>query len=240
MTDARSAPPAAAPDPGPGGGALQGAELARARREELAIGLVLVVAAGTFPVWRPFEQAWTRDLAGLRALSWPVYLDFVSLALGLLLALPTRERSGLRFGSIRQHWRRVLLVCALPPLITALVYPRLPVRPFADHPWTMWAVSPLAQDLVFVGYLYGRLERVFPAYLHPRVPVRWALALTVAFFALWHSPALLGRHPGYALFQLFYTSVPMLIPALARQWTGSMLPVWACHAAVNWIAWRTS
>lgn len=162
------------------------------------------------------------------------------LALGLLLTLPTRERSGLRVGEIRAHWRGVLLVCGLPVFATALVYPLLPVRPFAQGYASMWLISPLAQELVFTGFLYGYLEPRFPEYLHPRVPVRRALVITVLFFGLWHAPAFLtGVSPGYVWFQLFYTGILGIIPALSRQWTGSVLYIVLCHSAVNFIAWAS-
>jgi membrane protease YdiL (CAAX protease family) len=211
-----------------------------ARREGIAVALALTLGAMTVPGSRTLGRLWSEDFLGLRSVPLPVVGSFALLAFGLLLSLPTRERSGLRVGSIREHGRRVLLVCGLPPLLTALVYPNLPVRPFSGAYFTMWLVSPLAQTTVFLGFLYGYLEPRFPGYVHPRVPVRWALALTMLLFALWHVPNFLGMAPGYVWFQLFYTGVLGIVPALSRQWTGSIWYAALCHSAVNFVAWASS
>lgn len=211
------------------------------RGEALALALLVTMAASAIPGWRVVTSLWYADVLGLRALPWPVMRTVTLLALGLLLTLPTRERSGLRVGEIRAHWRGVLVVCGLPVLATALVYPHLPVRPFHGAYATMWLVSPLAQELVFSGFVYGLLAPHFPAHVHRRVPVEWALVLTTLLFGLWHAPGLLhGSSPGYVWFQLFYTGVLGIVPALSRQWTGSIVYVTLAHSAVNFIAWASS
>lgn len=228
-----TAPPAGAP-------AVPSPPDALARREGVAVALALTLAAMTVPGSRLLGRLWLDDFLGLHSVPWPVVASFSLLAFGLLLSLPTRERSGLRVGSIRQHWRRVLLVCGLPPLLTALVYPNLPVRPFSGAYFTMWLVSPLAQTTIFLGFLYGFLEPRFPGHVHPRVPVRWALVVTMLLFALWHVPNFLGTAAGYVWFQLFYTGVLGIVPALSRQWTGSIWYAALCHSAVNFVAWAAS
>lgn len=211
-----------------------------ARREGLAVAAALTLAAIAVPSSGVLTRLWTNDVLGLRRLPWPSLHSFALLVFGLLLALPTRERSGLRVGRIREHWPRVLLVCGLPPLLTALVYPNLPVRPFSGAYPTMWLVSPLAQTLVFIGFIYGYLEPRFPEYLHPRIPVRRALVLTMLLFAFWHVPNFLGTSAGYVWFQLFYTGVLGIVPALSRQWTGSIWYAALCHSGVNFVAWAAS
>lgn len=220
--------------------ALGRIRLSAVQREELALALVLTITISLFPRWRVFEQAWVQDFAGLKSLSWPWYVSILFVVAGLLLVLPTRERSGLCVGSIREHWRGVLLVCGGAVLATALVYPQLPVRPWADASATMWTLSPVGQQLIFMGYLYGRLEQSFPGYVHPRIPLARALVLTSCFFALWHLPNFFSLPFGYVLFQLFYTSVLAIIPGLSRQWTSSIYYAVLTHAAVNFIAWYAS
>lgn len=210
------------------------------RGEVLALALVVTIAAHAIPAWHVFGKLWTEDALGVRAVPWRTFWYILFLLFGLLLTLPTRRRSGLILGDIRSQWRRVLLVCGGPVLVTAVVYPLLPVRPFADAGFQMWALSPLAQSLVFIGYIYGRLDTAFPGPVHPRLPVRQSLAITAAFFALWHVPGFWSLPAGYAVFQLLYTGVAYLVPALSRQWTGSILYVVLCHTAINFIAWWTS
>jgi membrane protease YdiL (CAAX protease family) len=219
---------------------LSRASFSALQREELLLALVLTIGASTFYRWRFFEQAWVQDSVGLKALPWHWYVSLLFLGLGLLLALPTRKRSGLGPGSIGLHWKRVLLVCGGAVLATALVYPQLPTRPWANSSITMWLISPLAQSLFFIGYLYGRLEHAFPGYIHPRLPFTRALVLTVTFFAFWHLPNAFSLPFGYFLFQLFYTSVLQMIPWLSRQWTGSIWYAVLTHSAINFIAWYAS
>lgn len=206
------------------------------RAESLVLALIAAIGATTLTRWAPFVQAWSSNVLGLKAVPWDVYRDVLFLGFGLLLAGSAPRRSGLQIGTVRAEWRRVLLVNAVPPAFVALVYPFLPVRPFAGASFTMWLVSPLAQTLFFAGFLYGRLEPAFPGYVHPRCRIRWALVVMAAFFALAHVPNFVRMPAGFVLFQLFCTGVLYLIPALSRQWTGSILYVALCHSAVNFVA----
>jgi len=204
------------------------------------LALVLTITLSVFPRWRLLAQAWARDFAGLRSLSWDVYVSIIFVAVALLLASSAPRRSGLQIGAIGEHWRGVLLVCGGAVLATAVVYPQLSVRPWGDASITMWTLSPIAQQLMFFGYIYGRLESSFPGYVHARVPLARALLLTTFYFALWHTPNFFTLPFGYVIFQLFYTGVLAIIPGLARQWTGSIYYGLLAHAGVNFIAWYAS
>lgn len=220
--------------------ALGAADLRQRRLEWLALALVLTIASHAVPGWRFLARPWQSDFLGLHSIPWATYVRILFLMFGLALVLPTRRRSGLIVGDIRTHWRKVVLVCGGPVLLTLLVYPQLPVRPFANAGSHMWLISPFAQSLVFIGYIYGRLEPLFPSFIHPRVQVRWALVITAGFFAAWHLPGFTSLPVGYAVFQLGYTGIAYVIPALSRQWTGSIFYVALCHTAINFIAWATS
>ncbi len=233
-------PPAAESVAHTNSSALSRVQLTAIQREELVLALVLTITISLLPRWRVFEQAWVQDFASLKSLSWEWYVNILFVAVGLLLTLPTWHRSGLRVGSIREHWPAVLLVCGGSVLATALIYPQLQVRPWANASTTMWTLSPLGQQLLFFGYLYGRLEQSFPGNLHPRIPLARALLLTVGLFALWHTPNFFSLPSAYVLFQLFYTSVLAIIPGLSRQWTGSIYYALLTHSGVNFIAWYAS
>ena len=168
------------------------------------------------------------------------YRDILTLAFALLLTCGSWKRSGIRFGAIKQHWRGVLLVCGIPIVLTALIYPFLPERPFSNMPILMWLTSPWHQDLVFSGYLYGRFEQLVPSYVHRKVRIRWALVLAALFFSLHHLPNFFSLSAGYVTFQLVYTFLGMILAGLSRQWTGSMVYVALTHMAVNCIAWATN
>ena len=185
--------------------------------------------------WRLIHRSVPRFMQTHDWWNWQYHL--LSLAFALLLTAGSCRRSGVRVGNIRPHWWKVLIVCGLPIAITAAVYPHLPERPFAREHIAIWLISPLAQDLVFVGYIYGRLEPLLPGYLHRRVRVRWAIVVTAAFFAAHHLPNLQAWSAGFVAFQLGYTFLGCTVIGLSRQWTGSVLYITLSHTAVNCIAW---
>lgn len=204
----------------------------------LVLALVITLAARAIPEWYFLGSFWHNVLGGEQAMPYELFRDLVLLILGALLALSAPRQSGLILGDIRKHWRGVLLVCGLPIVISAVVYPNLSERPFAESSWSMWAVSPLGQELVFTGFLYGQLERVFPGGFHPRVPQNRALVLAGVYFAIWHVPNFgLGMSSGYLVFQLCYVFLGAVIVGLSRQWTGSILYVAVTHSVINAIAW---
>ena len=97
----------------------------------------------------------------------------------------------------------------------------------------MWLTSPLAQDAVFIGYLYGLFDQLFPKRVWRRLPVPGSLLLTAAFFMAWHIPNLVSLPLGYVLLQLFYTFAGCLITGLSRVWTGTILYATLTHSVIN-------
>ena len=157
----------------------------------------------------------------LKLWTWGNISSWLALVYGLLLALSTPRRSGLCLGTISESWKGVLLVCGGPLAVALVVYPFLPIKPWGGASYHMWLTSPLAQDAVFIGYLYGHFDRLFPERVWRRLPVPSSLLLTAAFFMAWHIPNLFSLPLGYVLFQLFYTFAGCLITGLSRVWTGS-------------------
>ena len=91
-----------------------------------------------------------------------------------------RQRRPMRMARIVLCRHAGSVARRLPVLGAALVYPRLPERPFAGLDVGFWLLSAPAQDLVFSGFLYGRFERLYPNYVHPRLPVRGCSSTTWA------------------------------------------------------------
>jgi membrane protease YdiL (CAAX protease family) len=210
--------------------------------ELAALGAFVTLAAHAVPLWL-FGEVWpalgdTRrrviDLIGR-----PSAYHLVCLGVALLLALPTARRSGLVIGRVRGLGWKLIGICAVPVVLTAIVYTRLPVRPFAGAPVSMWLISPAAQELFFLGYLYGRFAERFDRPLFPRVPVNGALVMTAAFFASWHLVNFFTMPPGYVAFQLCYTFAMTLWTGMTRVMTGSLIWAIAVHMAVNAVAWAT-
>lgn len=203
---------------------------------EVCLALALVVASHAVPAWL-LDVLLERAPGPVRALGYGNAHDLVSLAFGALLALPAARASGLRLGA--RPPLRAILVAVAPVIATLIIYPNLPTRPFAGQRVGLWAISPMAQDLLFVGYLYGRFDALAPSPLERRGPGA-ALLVTAAMFAAWHVPNFRNMPNGYVLFQLAYTFVGLVVTGLSRQWTGSALYTMATHVLVNFVAWKTS
>lgn len=209
--------------------------------ERLLLAVIVTLAYLAVPDWLHLLTWRLVARSFPRTGGWDVWwYQLLALAFGLVLTIGAPRRNGLRIGGIKRHWKGVLLVCCLPVALTGMIYPFLPVRPFAGQSATMWLVSPWSQDLVFAGFLFGLFETAAPSYIHPKVRVRWALVLAACFFSLHHLPNLLAIPGGYVAFQLCYTFLGMLLVGLARQWTGSIIYGAISHVGINFIAWATS
>lgn len=206
------------------------------RFEWLVLAAMLTIASHTVTD-SLFVSSWPWTPDFLRALGMENYWYLLSLLFGLVLALTAPRRSGLCLGELRPHLRGVLIACGLPVVLVAIIYPLLPMHPFAGSSIGLWLISPLAQDLVFIGYLYGRFESLFPDYVHPRIHVRQALVVAALFFSAWHLPNFSTIPSGFVLFQLCYTFSIFVVAGLSRQWTGSILYFTLCHMAINFVAW---
>ena len=66
------------------------------------------------------------------------------------------------------------------------------------------------------------------------------MIFTAIMFALWHTPNFLGVAPQYVFFQLLYTFIGLVWILIAREITGSIIPVVFVHMCVNYIACMAS
>ena len=206
--------------------------------EVLFVALTLVVAHHAIPTW----LLW-RVLPGLRIYqrlgpeAFSNIHDAISGIMPILLCLGAASRSGLKLGTWRPRIWRIIGVCTLPAILVAIV------NPFTSQPFTGgriggWLISPPAQDLLFMGYLYGLIHAAFPGRIAARVPLDKAVLITAAFFSAWHIPNFLGIGPAFVIFQLFYTFLFCAWISLTRQWTGSVIPVMLSHMAANFVDWK--
>jgi membrane protease YdiL (CAAX protease family) len=213
----------------------------RARRiEEVALALTLTVTFIALHGSRLLQMAWQRYLGMSVIFSYNFVVALVILGFALLLALPARRRSGLTLGHRPPSWGWQAALVVLPVVGAVLVYPLLPERPYALASPSMWLISPVAQEIWFLGFIYGRLDAVFSAYVHPSIRLRQALVLTAIFFSLSHLQGVFSTlSAGFITFQLLYTFVGCVVLGLTRQWTGSILYATVTHTAVNYVAWST-
>ncbi|MCH7632025.1 MAG: CPBP family intramembrane metalloprotease [Planctomycetes bacterium] len=206
------------------------------KRECLLLAVVLVGAYHAIPWWGfrflPSRAIYDR----LGEDGYATLYDAMSGVMPFLLCIGFPLRSGLTFGRWEGRSLKVIGICLLPIVLTAIVYP-FTSRPFNGGRIGLWLVSPLAQDLLFAGYLYGLFDEAFPGHAHRKCRVNRTVLLTAMFFALWHVPNFLGMAPTYVAFQLFYTIVGGAWMLLARQLTGSIIPGVVTHMACNFVSW---
>jgi membrane protease YdiL (CAAX protease family) len=209
------------------------------RAEALSLSAALTVLAIALPsssYLNLLHEAYAQKVPGI-GYHPHRFADLCLIAVGLVLTLPAPRESGLCVGRIREHWKGVLLLTAGPVLLCALVYPRLPERPFQGSDLSIWLTSPLAQDLIFGGVIYRLLRPHFSGRVHPWLPFEWALPVGGLFFAAWHLQNLAYMSVGYVGFQMLYTWAAFTVVGLTRQWTGSLLYVTLAHMAGNFVPW---
>lgn len=189
-----------------------------------------------------------NDVGWLPFATWsPRIRDFSLLGFGAVLVAVAPRRSGLTFGNRRTR-RAALIACAL--VVALALGVRFGVFDFAGlnemrlrlvrgcPSLTSWAVSPLAQELIFTGFVLGYLQEHFPKRVHPNLPVTGAVVMTALLFGLWHfvpdhtSPF---ASADFTAFRFAYTVGGMLVYGVVRLWTGSILYSVITHTAVNYM-----
>jgi len=207
------------------------------RLEALSLAAALTVLAMVLPYSDAVRNFYRLHVSGHDWLSEHRFGDLVLILMGLILTLPSPRASGLCIGRIHEYWPRVLLLTGGPLLLTAIVYPLLPERPFKGSDLSMWLTSPLAQDLFFGGVIYRLLRPHFSGRVHPWLPFEWVLPIGGLFFAAWHVQNFAYFPAWFVGFQLLYTWAAYTLLGLTRQWTGSLLYVTIAHMAGNFIVW---
>lgn len=209
----------------------------------LLLAAVLMAAFHAIPLW-VFSLLPARELyKRLGENGYGTLFDAVSLAMPLLLCMGSPRRCGLRLGHWRGHAWKVIGVCAVPVALAAIyvvaarMYDQAAAMPFRGDRIGVWLISPLAQDLLFTGFLYALFDDAFSGFVHRRCKVRIAVLVTALFFGLWHAPNYFYMSAGYVSFQLVYTMVGGAWVLLARQLTGSIVPGVLVHMVCNFLSW---
>ncbi|MHC5039683.1 MAG: CPBP family intramembrane glutamic endopeptidase [Planctomycetota bacterium] len=174
----------------------------------------------------------SKDLSQL--FEWAFWILYFGYA--LVLALPTWKRSGLVLGNLRGNGWKLLVICGLPVLASFLLFRFFLESPFKEERFLFWLGGPLAQDLVFAGYLYGKIHRTFPGEIHKAIPLRNAAWITALYFGAYHFINLGTMDTSLVLFQVAYSFAGFIWMSLSRQITGSILYFTLAHAGANLMA----
>lgn len=166
---------------------------------------------------------------------------FPLMALFFYLSLPQKRRAPSLARSSE------LLTTFLAPLAIALVFGAFHRAPplfdslsnsAARWSFTWYVIAiPIGEELLFRGWLYRILDRVWPAkFPSPTNPLPVAVWLTAVAFSVWHLQNLMMDPPLVVGFQIFYTFFTGLWLGYLR-WKGGRLwlPL-AAHLLLNLFA----
>ena len=136
---------------------------------------------------------------------------------------------------------KVLAACGVTLLLAIVIFPISPIKPFHGYCISMWIISALAQDLIFIGYFHGQLEQFFPTNTHSTIPFTPALMISGLLFSAWHIPNLMADVAiSFLIFQLVYTFVIFIVIGLSRQWAGRIIYYSMTNTSLNFVAWYFS
>jgi membrane protease YdiL (CAAX protease family) len=209
------------------------------------LGVVLLAAFNMLllELLRERMPAEVKDQAAWSA-STDFFMNCIYLVEALVLCGAAWTSSGMGVGSMKA-WKRyvyhIAFVWIMPPLVVLSLYPALTTKPFHNWPVAWWVLGSIAQELLFTGFIYGRLVSVFGAPSSGALGAFSAPMLVTSFlYALSHWPNLQivghGLTPQYVLFQFVYSFVGFAWMLNIRRWTGSIWPGVLNHVLVNFLA----
>ena len=164
----------------------------------------------------------------------------------LVLCALTWRSSGLGFGEART-WKRyglpIAIVWIMPPLLVLSLYPALTYKPFKTYQWPIgwWLAGSVAQELLFSGFIYGRMVALFGPVDEGFSGAISAPVLVTAFlYALNHWPNIQttehGMSSSFVQFQFLYTFLGFAWLLNVRRWSGGVWLGILNHVLVNWLA----
>lgn len=196
----------------------------------LRVVVVLALVSITFHWVNNFWYFETRGLFDKLGECWSYPASQVVLGLALTVWAP--GAFGLRWGRTRSEVRTVALYAVAMIGVCAVVM--LFVRtPFYGGCVAIYVVVPLAEELLFRGFLFASTEQAFPRRLSGfGRSISVATILTAVAFSAWHLGGL-TMPQGFIWFQLVYTFVAGFLWGILRERTGSIWSGWLIHAAIN-------
>ncbi len=173
-------------------------------------------------------------------------MNIVYLCVAMILCGMTWRLSGLGIGDSKR-WKRhvyhIVFVWIMPPLLVLSMYPVLTEKPFHAFHWPIgwWLVGSIAQELLFSGFIYGRMVSLFGP---DSGELRGAFCLPVLFtaflYALNHWPNIQttehGMSSSFVKFQFLYSFLGCAWMLNVRRWTDSVWLGVLNHILVNWLA----
>lgn len=102
---------------------------------------------------------------------------------------------------------------------------------WASNPWRQFAITytlivPLTEELLFRGYILGKLNTEFAGFVNTRIGLSWAVIGSALLFGIWHVP-------NVRVFQVLFTIVGGLIFGVLREKTGTIYASVLLHIITN-------
>jgi membrane protease YdiL (CAAX protease family) len=167
--------------------------------------------------------------------SYQLSISFFWLLIAIVLAVWTARKSGLKLNiqSVRKNWKFLL---SLMGIVVAglLLFVILHITRYFHNvksPIIFFLVTPIVEELLFRGWIYGQLQKMkFPRSL-PINPVVGSAFL----FGLHHLQYFNYHLTLFAVFQMGYTFVLGLVFGEMRKKSQSIYPSLFTHILINFI-----
>jgi membrane protease YdiL (CAAX protease family) len=158
-------------------------------------------------------------------------LSFCWLVLCGIPVLLTAKNSGisLQNSQMKKNWQEIFLLSGfvIAGLNSFMLLGITEIFQAVRYPFFFFLVTPIAEELLFRGYIFGQLKKMFA----------WPLAPVIGsalFFGLHHLQYFSYRPSLFALFQILYTIILGLIFGRLRQKSGFIYPSLFLHIFINW------
>lgn len=195
------------------------------------VAAIVLTAAMTFH-WIPVHW-WHHvgHLFGRLPEPWPYRLS--SLSLAVLLTIWAPRTFGLIWARTWTAHRMVTIVGG--GMVAVAIVGMLFIRvPFYGGSSAIFLCVPLAEELLFRGFLFAVLDDAFPRkWSFGRLRLSIAIVVTAFAFGLWHLGGLRMPTDGFIMFQVIYATIAGLLLAIMRENTGSIWAPWVVHFVVN-------
>jgi membrane protease YdiL (CAAX protease family) len=214
---------------------------ARERTYKLVLALLITFGLSSLPIY------WVTRLVGFDRLVGPHNaFGYMLLVAGIALTCYNPDGFGVRLGQWRDH-RRVWWLYAIGVGFLVIYVPAFTLIDPFYQPRPGWiglfTIGPLAEELIFRGFLFAVLVDLAGAKYDPKRTPTWPVVVNAVLFGLWHlGPLYKAAYEGttaelwQAPIRVAVTGTGGLYLCALREKTGSILGPALFHMLFNLLA----